>query len=106
MAFVLANKLSSRTLLGTQLMRLISDAYADDKVSIMFMLKAACGTWALTNPQHVCRASLRHAQPTSRLSLSAMRPATNTYSVCCTSRAFRPSRVTALPTGFGSKAVG
>ncbi len=33
MAFMLANKLTSRTLLGTQLVRLISAAYADDPVS-------------------------------------------------------------------------
>jgi hypothetical protein len=32
MSFMLANKLSSRTLLGTQLMRLISDAYRADPV--------------------------------------------------------------------------
>ena len=33
MAFMLANKLSSRTLLGTQLMRMITAAYEDDPVS-------------------------------------------------------------------------
>jgi hypothetical protein len=32
MAVLLANKLSSRTLLGTQLMQLINDAYRDDPV--------------------------------------------------------------------------
>ena len=32
MAFMLANKLTSRTLLGTQLVRIISAAYADDPV--------------------------------------------------------------------------
>lgn len=32
MAVLLANKLSSRTLLGTQLMQLISEAYRDDPV--------------------------------------------------------------------------
>lgn len=34
MAVLLANKLSSRTLLGTQLMQLISDVYRDDPVSV------------------------------------------------------------------------
>ncbi len=34
MAVLLANKLSSRTLLGTQLMQLISEAYRDDPVSL------------------------------------------------------------------------
>jgi len=34
MALMLANKLSSRTLLGTQLMRIISTAYEDDPVSM------------------------------------------------------------------------
>lgn len=34
MAFMLANKLTSRTLLGTQLVRIISAAYADDPVSL------------------------------------------------------------------------
>ncbi len=34
MAFLLANKLSSPTLLGTQLTRLITDAYSDDEVSL------------------------------------------------------------------------
>lgn len=33
MAVLLANKLSSRTLLGTQLMQLISDIYRDEPVS-------------------------------------------------------------------------
>ena len=33
MAVLLANKLSSRTLLGTQLMQLVSDIYRDDPVS-------------------------------------------------------------------------
>ena len=33
MAHLLANKMSSRTLLGTQLMRLITDAYHDEPVS-------------------------------------------------------------------------
>ena len=32
MAFILANKLSSRTLLGTQLMRMVQDAYERDHV--------------------------------------------------------------------------
>ena len=36
MAFMLANKLTSRTLLGTQLVRIISAAYADDPVSSPF----------------------------------------------------------------------
>jgi len=36
MAVLLANKLSSRTLLGTQLMQLISDVYRDDPVSFPF----------------------------------------------------------------------
>ena len=35
MAVLLANKLSSRTLLGTQLMQLISDVYRDDPVSTL-----------------------------------------------------------------------
>ncbi len=34
MAVLLANKLSSRTLLGTQLMQLISDIYRDEPVSL------------------------------------------------------------------------
>lgn len=34
MAFMLANKLTSRTLLGTQLVRIISAAYADDPVCL------------------------------------------------------------------------
>lgn len=34
MAVLLANKLSSRTLLGTQLMQLISEAYRDDPVRL------------------------------------------------------------------------
>lgn len=38
MAHLLALKMSSRTLLGTQLMRLINDAYADEPVS-MFCFK-------------------------------------------------------------------
>ena len=37
MSFMLANKLSSRTLLGTQLMRLISDAYRADPVRALVM---------------------------------------------------------------------
>ena len=36
MSFLLANKLSSRTLLGTQLMRMICDAYEDDPVRLIF----------------------------------------------------------------------
>ena len=36
MAVLLANKLSSRTLLGTQLMQLISDVYRDDPVRFPF----------------------------------------------------------------------
>lgn len=35
MAVLLANKLSSRTLLGTQLMQLVSDIYRDDPVSFL-----------------------------------------------------------------------
>ena len=38
MAVLLANKLSSRTLLGTQLMQLISDIYRDEPVSLDIQL--------------------------------------------------------------------
>ena len=38
MAVLLANKLSSRTLLGTQLMQLISDIYRDEPVSFTIQL--------------------------------------------------------------------
>ena len=40
MSFMLANKLSSRTLLGTQLMRLISDAYRADPVRCLPSVRA------------------------------------------------------------------
>ena len=39
MAVLLANKLSSRTLLGTQLMQLISDIYRDEPVSCHIQLR-------------------------------------------------------------------
>ena len=44
LAFMLANKLSSRTLLGTQLMHMIQDAYARDAVSFRGwqLLAASC----------------------------------------------------------------
>ena len=38
MAVLLANKLSSRTLLGTQLMQLISDIYRDEPVCLTIHL--------------------------------------------------------------------
>ena len=42
MAHLLANKMSSRTLLGTQLMRLITDAYHDEPVSSRTDFWPAC----------------------------------------------------------------
>ncbi len=41
MAFLLANKLSSPTLLGTQLTRLITDAYSNDEVCSAPMLTSS-----------------------------------------------------------------
>ena len=44
MSFMLANKLSSRTLLGTQLMRLISDAYRADPVRVLVHQRGGIGS--------------------------------------------------------------
>ena len=44
MAVLLANKLSSRTLLGTQLMQLISDIYRDEPVSSQLHRTCPCLT--------------------------------------------------------------
>ena len=57
MAVLLANKLSSRTLLGTQLMQLISDIYRDEPVSFTFQLGFCI---VIAHVSHA--ADLRHLQ--------------------------------------------
>ena len=55
-SFLLANKLASSTMLGTQLMRLIQDAYEDDAVR-QPSRRQMCRLQSLPgNTSHTCRA--------------------------------------------------
>jgi len=98
LSHLLASKMQSRTLLGTQLMRLIFDAYQDDSVSPEIkcgaLLQKTLPQYQVPPTSHCwCRAYWKLAWQTWKQLRKGTLLVTNTHSASCISRASRPFSV-------------
>ncbi len=95
LSHLLASKMQSRTLLGTQLMRLIFDAYQDDSVSpeikCRALLQITLPQYQLPPTRHCwCRAYWKLVWQTWKQLRKGTLLVTSTHSASCISRASRP----------------